>query len=46
MDAEKQGEKQGQGSKCPRCGEYSMVVDWETGKAKCSKCGYEAFFQK
>jgi ribosomal protein S27AE len=39
-------EKPRQGSKCPRCGEPAMEVDWKTGKAKCGKCGHEIFFQK
>lgn len=33
-------------SKCPRCGEPAMEIDWEIGKAKCKKCGHEIFFQK
>ena len=44
-DSEKNLEKKKAG-KCPRCGEPAMEVDWESGKAKCSKCGYEIGFQK
>jgi ribosomal protein L37E len=41
--AEEEGKKT---TKCPRCGEASMEIDFKSGKARCTKCGYEIPFQK